>query len=107
MKDKQFALTDCAITWKPILDCINRYLIIGSHKELSIEERNILSLEIETSSESYFNNCKGLERACGLKWEDEFVALFIPIIAVSALNNLRPRDDKKELILVDKKVGNK
>ena len=46
---------------------------------------------------------KSLERACGLDWEAELVYLFIPVIAVTALSNLRVEDNTKELILIDRR----
>ena len=98
-------MTDYAVSWKPILDLLEKYEITRGQPEFSVEERNILALEIDKSALTYFDKCRGLEKACGLRWEDEFVALFVPIIAIAALNNLRIKDSTKELVLVDKKKG--
>ena len=62
-----------------------------------------MALEIDTSFIQYYTMHKSLERACGLDWETELVYLFIPVIAVTALSNLRVQDNTKELILIDRR----
>ena len=103
MTENYFSLTDYAISWKPILDRLSSWEVERGQPELSIEERNILALEIDTSFIQYYTMHKSLERACGLDWEAELVYLFIPVIAVTALSNLRVQDNTKELILIDRR----